>query len=477
MHPLIHHIVRILGSQELLAPQDTVIVACSGGPDSTALLHILAHCRLDLQLVAVYLDHGLRPRETGDELAFTQNLAEQLGARFVAQRIDVKTYQARHRCSLEEAARTLRFAALEALSTRLGAPRIAVAHTADDQVEEFFLRLIRGTGLKGLSTMDFRHGRVIRPLLATTKEQLLAYLTDQHLGYCVDSTNTDRRFLRNRIRLDLLPDLAARYNPAIRTTILQTAAIIGQDDSLLSTLTEQLYTAICRAEPSTPPSAPPSALQIELSPYRQQHPALQRRLLETICWKMGSRPSFRQIEQMRALLVRSVPGARQHLPNGLRLVLGRESATFSHPFGRTSRRGDPMPAATRPRNIPGPGRYLFPEIDMELDIRTTAGEDPAALDPDQVVASAEAVTFPLTVRPPQPGEVMQPLGAPGRRKISRILSDLKIPAIERARYPLLVSGAEVVAILGLRVAEGFRVTAPAAGQLLISWRPMQRAGA
>lgn len=471
MQPLIHKIVRTIRDGHLVAPGDTVITAISGGADSTALLHLLAHCGLGLRLTAVYIDHGLRPQETAAEHHFTRALAASVGAGYLARSLDVRTFQRDQGCSLEEAARILRYQALEEVRSDLHAQAIAVAHTADDQVEEFFIRLLRGSGLKGLSTMQPKQGYILRPLLAETKETLLDYLAGHSLQFCHDSSNDDRRFLRNRIRLDLLPDLESSYNPAIRTTVLQTADILTAENDLLEKMAADLFTDVCSISPATTPDPP-----IEISCRRQAlagaHPALQRRVLESVCWQMGSRPTYRQILLLQHQLASGIAGARLHLPNGLRVLTAAEALVFSHPLGRKAVRGDTVQGAPAAQLIESCGNYHFPEIGRQLTITSADLSESSVLPPYILAVDRELVDFPLEVRPPQPGEMVCLLGAPGRKKVGRIFTDLKIPAQERHAYPLLVAGDRVVAILGLRIAHDYRLTEKSTRALLLNWQPI-----
>jgi len=473
VHPIVHKIVRLSTDRQLLARGDAIIAGISGGADSTALLHILASSGLDLRLTAVYIDHGLRPGETDAELAFTKKLAESLGATYLASRVEVRAYQREQGYSLEEAARILRYRELENIRAAHDARAIAVGHTADDQVEELLLRLTRGTGLKGLSGMAAMHRRIIRPLLTESKTSLLAYLAEHRLPFCHDSSNDDRRFLRNRIRLDLLPELEKRYNPAIRTTLVQTADILAREDALLDELTGKLFSDICSVVPQAKAKPGPAEILCRRDGLRQAHPALQLRVLEKICWQMDSRPTYRQLMQLQRLACDGESGGRLHLSQGLRARISTESVIFSHPLGKMRVRGEQVQPSPVPRLIASPGVYRFPEIRRQLDIHLNAGNSVTDLPAGVLAVDGDRAGLPLQVRPPRPGETMRLLGGPGRKKISRIMTDLKIPAEKRLQYPLILAGEEPVAILGLRIAEAFKLTERSRSILLLCWEYLE----
>ena len=174
--PLVTRIASLIRDRGLIHRRDTLIVAVSGGADSLALLHLLKAQDLQLHLLAVYIDHGLRPLETPDEQRLVAQCCQKLGVAFLSEAIDVRQLMDQEKRSPEEAARILRYAALERLRLQHGAKFIAVGHTADDQVEEFFLRLIRGSSTKGLSGMQLCSRNIVRPLLREPKQALTDYL-------------------------------------------------------------------------------------------------------------------------------------------------------------------------------------------------------------------------------------------------------------------------------------------------------------
>lgn len=466
---LVQRVTKIIREHHLLSQGDIVIVGFSGGADSTALLHVLKSSKLDLRLIAVYINHGLRPEETNAEKYHTKLFAEFLRVEYLYREVTVKSFQHNHGCSLEEAARTLRYNALEDIRTHFDAQAIAVAHTADDQVEEFLIRMVRGSGLKGLCGMKYKRGNIIRPFLAEPKATLLEYLAKHHISSCHDSSNDDKSFLRNRIRLNLLPDLEKQYNPSIRTNILQTTTILGEEEDLLEDISQNLYDNLCTVKEDAQSTTPPLSITFLRNAFSAAHPALQRRVLEKICWKMQSRPSFRQLLQLQQLIINGTTGAKLHLSEGLRVRIETKSVVFFHPAGKQPLRGDRKQPPTIEQQITAEGIYCFPEIRKRFTIKYMPSGTVKPTSPETLLINGDNVSFPLVVRSAQPGEKMLPLGAPGRKKISRIFNDLKINIDERPRYPLLVAHDKVVAILGLRIDNSFRCDENSATFLVLIW--------
>ncbi len=456
MHPLERKIERLLRDHALLRSGQTVVAGVSAGPDSMALLHLLGALApaWAVTLVAVYVDHGLRPAAAAAEAEAVRRAAARLGAGFVAATVDVRGLARRQGLSLEHAGRLLRYQTFERVAAETGAARIAVGHTADEQAEEVLLRLVRGSGRKGLGGMAlFREGKVIRPLLDTTKAELLAYLADRGIPHLVDASNRDRRFLRNRLRLDLLPLLARDFNPNIGEGLRRTAAILRDEEDLLARLVDAAWGQVVTA-------AAPGEVCLRLAPFLDQPVALRRRLLERACWQMETAPSFRGIAQLLRLAEGQGPGCSGHLGDGLRVRREGGRLVFSRPRGRGRWRGDPSlpgPAAFAV-TVPAPGSYLVAELGLRLEVAVSDRVAPLPPPAGEEWLDGEAVVFPFTVRSPLPGDRFHPLGAPGHKKVGDFLTDHKVPRGQRWRVPVLVSGGRVAALLGLRIDHGVRLT-------------------
>ena len=452
-------ISQVIVRNKLLKENDNVVVGVSGGPDSTALLILLAETGLNLHCIAAYIDHGLRPDETGAEQEMVARLASTTGARFCCRAIPARDYAAAHGLSLEEAARILRYQALEAIRAEHDAAAIAVAHTADDQVEEFLLRLVRGCGRKGLAGMDYRHDQVIRPLLEVRKQTLVDFLAARNIPYCVDSSNLDRRFLRNRVRLDLLPLLEEQFNPSIRRTILQTMEILRGEDDLLAELTDAVQPLIAEKGDDH--------LALPLDGLNAVHPALRRRLIERCCWILDARPTFRQIDRILALINGADPGSEVHLGGGLRMRTTADCLDFRYPLGRKAFRGSGRAAIVIDTLIPGPGVYPIAALGAVLELHQE--ETPIKRD-GRLCVDAARISFPLRLHSVVAGQRFRPAGKGGSRKVNRFLNDCGIPSEKRHYYPVLTMQEEIVALPGLAIDETFRLTATSRTALVIRWR-------
>ncbi len=452
----------MLLQNELVNNEQAIVIAISGGSDSVALLHVLSALYPENKRIAVYVDHGLRPLETPAEQKLVEALANECSATFVALTIDVTKEQKERKCSLEEAARNLRYQALEKIREQYHAQCIAVGHTSDDQAEEVLLRLIRGSGSAGLSGMAVKKGFILRPLLHESKETLREYLSKHKLSYCEDSSNSDLRFLRNKIRHDLLPNLEQNYNPSMRATLIQTAAILTEENRLLDSLTEKVFQQSCITNKEQ--------LTLDLSTINSEDIAIKRRLFEKVCWQMSAKPSFKQISSLLNL-ANLHNSSEIHLANGLRAIKQEQIILFHYPTNEPGYRGSGVPLRSFATiTIPGPGTYPVPELGFELQLRQTAFDESMLQQTDIQILDNTSVSFPLTLRHHFDGETFHPLGSPGSKKISRFLTDQKIASTEKTIFPVLLANKTIIAVPGLRIDHSCRIRANSSTCLQLQWK-------
>ena len=441
-----------INQYRLLTRTDTILVAASGGPDSTALLCILARLFPDRLKAAVYVDHQLREEETFAEKQYVRTLCASHNIDFECITVDVPGERKKRGESVEACARRLRYEALDESMIRYDTTRLAVGHTRDDQVEEVLIRLIRGSGASGLSGMKHQNEQIIRPLLDASKQEILDYLESSGIYSCTDSSNKSRAFLRNRVRLELIPLLERDFNPAIRQAILNTAAILGAEDHYLEALTNNHFSdlVIETSENDREWSLPHTRLgDLDL--------CLQRRIIEKLFHHSGSIPTFHAVEKVASLARDGRTGATLHFSGGMRVIKTSETLIFSSRRSDRNERFRQDYAFTDEIRINDCGTFEVAQLDMSLSIRTVLR--PLSPDSNQFYMDRDKLSFPLVLRAPQQGESFLPLGAPGTKKVSRYLSDKKIPTHLRYRFPILASSdGEIIAIPRLTISERVKLS-------------------
>ncbi len=341
MHPLEQSVRKLLSNDTSLTKGQKIIIGVSGGPDSIALLHVLSALSavLEVECIAVYVDHGLRPQESPLEKQLIAKVAFKLGVAFETVSVDTKAVSSGEKKSLEHAGRELRYKALHKIKNQYSANWIAVGHNADEQVEEILIRLLRGSSRKALSGMRVEQNSILRPLLKTLKYEIYRYLEEKDIPYCVDSSNDDPVFLRNRIRHNLLPVLEKEYDTGIRKALLKTAENLGQDESLLESLVMEMVKKVV-IEFKEGNDIYESSFKIDRILFNSYHNALQRRCIETLLWKLNAQARYEHILAVINASKNGQSGSELHLSKGLRVKIEKLGLTFFYPCGRSSWRGN-----------------------------------------------------------------------------------------------------------------------------------------
>lgn len=451
-------VLRYIQAHGLFSAAERALLAVSGGPDSTALLLVLAHLaasgglKLDLRLA--HFDHGLRRQADREaEKAFLSDLAAKLGLPFLLGQGDVRAHARQHRLSLEEAARELRYRFLAEQAEKAAISVVATGHTADDQAETVLMHLVRGSGLTGLAGMrpssswpfpGHEELLLARPLLEVSRGETERYCQEEGLSPCLDVTNFLLGSLRNRIRHQLLP-LLRSYNPKIEGALLRLAAATTSDLAHLEETAGVFWHALAVKDKGS--------VGFRRSELTALSPAIRNRLLQAACQQLLA--DARQIE---AVHIRSMvealakpAGSRLSLPGGLafavdgesvRLTLGREAAARVRPIPET-------PLAV-------PGRTTVAGWLVEVEVLPAQRVE---LGPDRYEAflDYQAAGGQLTVRSRRRGDRFRPLGLGGEKKLQDYLVDAKVARDERDAVPLVCASWGIAWVVGHRIDERARM--------------------
>jgi len=456
MLSLVERVYRTILRYDLFPAGARALVAVSGGADSTALAHVLCQLapRAGFSLAALaHVNHRLRGAASDADEAFCRELGEGLGLPVVVSAVDAAEEARRLRTSVEDAGRRARYAFFAASAERLGASQIALAHTLDDQAETVLLALIRGAGPRGLAGIRVRRGPVVRPLLEERHADLAGWLTSRGLSYREDESNRDRRYLRNRVRHELLPLLRDRFSPGIVGVLARTAAIWGADATFLDDFAASELARIGR---KTGEGLVLDRLALAVAPA-----AIGRRVARLAMARVGGEACFVGFDEAERLvaLAGGIRRGRLTLP-GLHAELegGEILLTRSVP-----RPGDVASPAV---NFSGsalsiPGEVSFPGTRLVVTAERQRGVEAlrlAAGDPRTATLDAATVSG-LVVRARRPGDRFRPLGLGGRKKLQDFFVDRKVPRGERDLTPIVVDGqGRIVWVAGHGIAEDFRVS-------------------
>ncbi len=469
---------------------DRVLVGLSGGADSVALTELLVELqpRLEIALGLAHLNHGLRAEAEEDE-RFCRSLSEKLSLPFVSGRVDVGERARENKRSIEDQGRIARYEFLEAEAKRFGAQRIAVGHTLDDQAETFLLRLLRGSGGRGLGAIHpVKDARIVRPLIEVRRREIESYLEERGASFREDQSNADPRFTRNRIRLEELPRLSSAYNPRLVETLARSASLLRDEEEWMQAETREVFDGLAAWSRDE--------IRLDRRPLSRHPLALRRRLVRVAIERLRGLDniSHHHIEEVLALVEEGQSGRELHLP-GLVVELSFDQMRF-----RVGSRGRARKARERGYNgfeyrLSIPTRVRIPECLGTLSARIAeSNREPDG--PNGPEGRARAATgevgYPpfgyavvvgfegrlpeLKVRSPRRGDRFHPLGAPGSKPLSRYLMDRKISRDLRSRVPLVVRGAsslddkgeEILWVVGHGVSEASRVSA-GSSRLTLRW--------
>lgn len=459
-HALCDIAARTTTAHDMFPTGAPVVALVSGGADSTALLRLLAAGVLgeQLRVSVLHVNHGLRGEDADADEAFVGALAASLGVPFRAVRFDVASWASAEGLNLEDAGRRIRYRfADEELDTRCaeaGVPavrgRIATAHTRDDRLETFLMRLATGSGPGGLASLPATRGRIVRPLIDAARDQIEGYLEGLGQGWREDATNADTTRLRSRVRHELVPALTS-IAPGASENVARSLALLADDEELIAGMTDAFVHDFTVAVPGGV--------------------AFRRDLMGTL-----SRTMARRV--VRTALVDVFPEAgRLEMSHIEAVVEGVSDDRFARdlPGGLEARteydnlvvRSGGEAARVAPALLPLPGK-----ADLgEAGTMTAEVADPAILpaDLDTALMDAGSLGDTLVVDAAREGDRIRPLGMEGSRKLSDLFVDAKVPRSARAATPVVRDGDRVVWVAGLRISDDVKVTARTERAFRLVW--------
>lgn len=450
--------VKTIREEKLFSPGHHLLVAISGGPDSVALLSLLAELAPSwgLRLTAVHFNYQLRGRESEEDEAFVVAFCRERNIPLLIRRpVLVK---AKRQTSLQALARDARYAAMKSIAFEVGADRIVVGHTANDQAETVLMWMLRGAGLTGLAGMPFmRDALIVRPLLSVGHEEILKYLQQERLQYRKDSSNESARFRRNRIRRELVP-VMEQIAPATVRLLQRQAILLRDDERYLDQVAREIYASLVRPDVS-------GGQRFDRKTFAVIPAAIQRRIVRMVLRQADPKeraPQARVVEEVLRFILN--PSNRtclalKHaafLRDGDAIVVNFQERTLpaSSVAAESSRLLDvPVPV---PSTVYWVGTRQ--EIHVQVIMREVAERLVKQATPECAVFDADRFSGPLLIRGWRAGDRFYPAGMGGKsKKLQDFFMDAKVGRQERRRIPLLVAHEGILWIIGYRQDERFRV--------------------
>jgi len=435
---------RTIERYGMLAGGERVVVSVSGGPDSVALLTFLNDLAPEMRLTlsVFHLDHMIRGEESREDAEFVQRLAERMGLESSIIEVDVRGSAGKGR-SPQDAARIIRLENLLDFAERWGADKVAVGHTADDQVETFLMRVVQGAGLTGLAGIGPVSGKIIRPLIDCWRFDVEDYLARKDVLARLDRTNMELAYLRNRVRLKLIPCFVSEFGEAVKDVIRREVESLAVD--------REMFQGLSRAALEEAGTTEQDEVHLDRQKLLALSPSLQRGVIREAWGRL--RPNdpmlgWRHVADISEKVVLGSTGAAIDLPRNT--VAEREYDDV------VLRPREPLEPPLPQIELAVPGSVELPG-GIVLEAKYVRRGEVAFHGDGNVEYARPDVELPLRVRGPLPGDRFRPLGVPYQRKLKDFFIDNKLPRRERRMVPIVMEGDNIVWVAGHRLDDRYKV--------------------
>lgn len=432
--------------KNLIGPGDKVLIALSGGPDSVFLFHNLRKLKeiLNFNLYASHINHMYRGPDAIHDEDFVKDLCDKYGIRLFIKRKNATDYARELRVTEEEAGRILRYNFFEENLQELGGGKIAVAHNLNDQAETVLQRIIRGTGLDGLSAMSFEKGNIIRPMLNVSRDQIMKYLHENNYEYCIDYTNAQDIYGRNKIRLNLIPYLEKNFNPNIQNSLYRMSEAMERDKKIIAKYVDLKFYEVLKEKG-------PEKIVLDL------------KMLKSLDLGEAGRVIRRGIEELKG---NTVNVEMKHIDYALNLIRAgktgkkinlTEGFTIEISYDNFIINKRVVKARDFEYNIALNKLFYIKEIEKRVFLGVT--HNPAGhMDKKVLCLDYDLIRGKIVARNRRPGDKMIPCGMTGTKKIKDIFIDMKVPAEERSRKLILADDENILWLEGYRINDKYKVT-------------------
>jgi len=439
-----------IDKHKMIGKGDKILIACSGGPDSLALLHIFHEfcAEYNISIFAAHVDHMFRGRESAEEADFVLDFCKMREIECYYTAIDVPKYIEETGLSGQEAARIVRYQYLRRIAKQLGCTKIATGHHRDDQAETVLMNILRGSGGLGIRGIQPMNGDVIHPLLPVSRADITQYCKEHQLEPRIDSSNLTTKYLRNRIRMLLLPELEKQYNMGIKEALCRTGTLVGDEHDFIQMTAQHAWDRVITKQAD--------GLVIAEKEMKTMHIAIQREIFRmAIEHQRGHLTgiSFYHVESLIELLCAGRVGSIVELPGGLTACKEYERIIF------TALQALPL-ANVNPieQRLEVPGVTAIPELNITIKTEIINDAMDHARQPNVGVFDWSVLKEPLLVRTRRDGDRFAPLGFYGSKKLKSFFIDAKIPKLVRDCTPIICAGQDIIWVGGYRQSQLGKIT-------------------
>lgn len=449
---MINIVESYINNNNLIDNGDKVLVALSGGPDSVCLLHVLYKIKekFNIKLGAIHINHLLRGHESYDDEKYVINLCKSLDVECYIERININNISKEKNISLEMAGREERYKAFEVIKNKYGYNKIAIAHNANDQAETILMRIMRGTGLEGLTGIrSKREGGIIRPILCLNRAIIEKYCSDNKLMARVDKSNFEKIYNRNKVRLDILPYMKENFNDDIIETLNRMALLLQCDNEYLEGQADKAYREYCFSDVNV--------LKISKAIFKVEKEAIITRVIKRGFKEVSN--SYQNFEMKHIYDVMNLnnkaTGKKINLTNDI-VVENSYDYVILKVKSNVDTLEKKIELDISKYNIPNKvdwGKYTvcFEVLEIKNKIEFSNNDLIKFFDYDNIEEK-------ITIRYRKDGDRIKPLGMSGSKKLKDVFINLKIPREERGIVPILSFDSRVAWIVGYKTSEDFKIT-------------------
>ncbi len=446
--------LAICRERSLFTEGSKVLLALSGGPDSTALFHVLNRLtsQLGISLGIAHLNHQMRGEESEKDSEFVEALAQEHDLPCHIESKNVKNWVESEGYSFQEGARVCRQMFLTEVAEKHHYSTIALGHHQDDQAETVLMNILRGTGLNGLGGMLAKREVFVRPLLDCSRQEILDYLDSLGAAFRQDTSNQDVSYLRNKIRLELIPEIENGFAPRFKSQLGKMSQLLQEDESYLIEQAQKLLQEVGKITEK--------GLTLPIDKLRDWQPAILNRVLRLGIHEVkGNLKSieFGHVQQVRQLLKENASGACV-LPGDIKISLGLDNEMVLSLLDRISTSAPSKPDCSPVIiQVPGETRFDPGKVTMRARVKLKANNF-SQVNPNQAFMDFDAVGSRVEIRFYHSGDRFWPLGAPGGKKLKSWFIDQKIPREIRSEIPILTdSSGDIIWVYGHQISEKVKI--------------------
>lgn len=445
-----NRVLNTIIENKLISEKDNIIVGVSGGPDSIFLLHILNQLKesLTFNIIVCHINHGVRGTESDEDENFVREVCNGFEIPFHSIKVNMDEYAKKHKLTSEEAGRELRYKFFrETLASYNNKGKIAVAHNKNDQAETLIMRFFRGTGIDGLKGMEYNNGDIIRPILDIERKDIEKYILENNIKVRIDKTNKMEIYRRNSIRLNLIPEIKEKYNPAIIDTLYRTSRVMKRDSDFINEYTVKSLDNVMISKEE-------NIIILDIDKLMKLHSAIIYRVIRKSIEKLLGHligMEEKHVESIFKLAREKKTGKRINIPNNLEVAISYNKLIITF---KKDNNNDEFK-----KSLYYNKKNYIEELDVYVDLKVTKVNYENIKSNNRFIKyfDYDKIKGGLYIKNRESGDRFIPLGMTGTKKIKDYFIDEKIPRSERDTIPIIEDEEGILWVVGYRISNKYRI--------------------